>query len=372
MNALHDLRTRLERALVERVLRLPKPILRRLMGEPPRSPEGFELDLETHALIELMRLARQPEMHQGGPELAREHMDRSAKVAEPRGNDELSIRDSRIPGPAGDVPVRIYTPVAGEAPRPVLVYLHGGGFVIGSIDSHDGLCRALAQAASVVVVSVGYRLAPEHPFPAGLDDAIAVTRFIIEHASSVGGDPKRVAVGGDSAGGNLSACVALACRQDPVPPAFQLLLYPATDATRSLPSHRHFRDGFFLTEASVAWFLDNYVRDARDHENPRVSPLFTPDLSGAPPALVVTAGFDPLRDEGRAYAERLREAGVPVELREYEGAIHGFVSMAGVLTIGREALDDVARALGRVFEHRAQVDTGEEETSESTVAGAQG
>lgn len=353
MNALHDLRSRLERLLVERTLSLPNPLLRKLMGSPPQSPEGFELDLQTHALLRLMALARQPEMHQGGPKLAREHMDRSAKVAEPRGDFELSIRDSRIPGPVGDVPLRIYTPMAGEAPRPVLVYLHGGGFVVGSIDSHDGLCRALAHSASMVVVSVGYRLAPEHPFPAGLEDAIAATRWIIANAASLGGDPSRVAIGGDSAGGNLATGVALECRNDPIPPAFQFLLYPATDATRSLPSHRHFREGFFLTEASVSWFLDNYVRDLREHDNPRVSPLFTKDLAGAPPALVVTAGFDPLRDEGRAYAERLREAGVAVELREYAGAIHGFLSMAGVLSMGREALDDVTRALGRALERPA-------------------
>lgn len=371
MNAPYDLQSRLERILVERTLSLPRPLLRKLMGRPPRSPEGSELDLETHALLRLMRLARQPELHQGGPKLARSQTERSSKVAEPRGNYELSIRDSRIPGPAGDVPVRIYTPDAGEAPRPVLVYLHGGGFVVGSIDSHDGLCRALAHAASIVVVSVGYRLAPEHPFPAGLEDATAVTRWIIANAASVGGDPRKVAIGGDSAGGNLSAGVALACRHDPIPPAFQLLLYPATDATRSLPSHRDFREGFFLTEASISFFVESYVPDPRDREDPRVSPLFTKDLSGAPPALVMTAGFDPLRDEGRAYAERLREAGVAVELREYEGAIHGFVSMAGLLAIGREALDDAVRAL-RMALHGGAVESKQGESLPETPRAAEG
>lgn len=346
-----DLRSRVERLLLDRILGLPPLLLRAFAGRSQRSPEGFPLDLETQALLRLMSLARQPEMHEGGPALAREQMDRSAEVAEIREDYPLSMRNSRILGPAGDIPVRIYTPDA-KGPLPVLVYLHGGGFVVGSLDSHDSVCRALAHRASVVVVSVDYRLAPEHPFPAGLEDATAATRWVIENASSLGGDPRRVAVGGDSAGGNLAAGVALECRNDPTPPSFQLLIYPATDATRSLPSHRHFRAGFFLTEASISWFLEQYVKPPHAHDDPRVSPLFADDLEGAPPALVITAGFDPLRDEGRAYAERLRAAGVPTEFREYEGTIHGFVSMAGALRVGREALDDIARALREALSER--------------------
>lgn len=354
---LFEARDRLERALVERIFALPKPILRKLAGPPIRSAEGYALDLETQMLLRLMKLTRQPEMHRGGPKLARLNMDRSAKVAEPREGDELSVRDSRIPGPAGDVRVRIYTPPSNGSPRPILVYLHGGGFVVGSLASHDGLCRALASRSEMVVVSADYRLAPEYPFPCGLEDAVAVTRWVIEHAASFLGDPKRVAVGGDSAGGNLATGVAIECKNDPIPPAFQLLIYPATDASHSLPSHREFREGFFLTEASIAWFLEAYLPRKQDREHPRASPLFADDLGGAPPGLLITAGFDPLRDEGRAYAKRLKEAGVPIELREYEGAIHGFVSMAGLLSIGSQALDDIAAALRRALHtpHEASV-----------------
>lgn len=346
---LSDVRGRLERALAERILALPRPVLRRLAGPTLRSNEGYALDLETQVLLRLMKLVRQPAMHEGGPQLARRNMDRSSKVAEPREGHDLSVRDSRIPGPAGDVRVRIYTPPSHGEPLPILVYLHGGGFVVGSLDSHDGVCRAIASRAGIVVVSVDYRLAPEHPFPCGLEDAVAVTRWVIEHAASFMGDPRRVAVGGDSAGGNLATGVAITCKDDPTPPAFQLLIYPATDASNSMPSHREFGDGFFLTRESIAWFVKSYLQNPKDGEHPRASPLFANDLEGACPALLITAGFDPLRDEGRAYAKRLREAGVEVELREYEGAIHGFVSMAGLLSIGNRALDDIAAALRRAL-----------------------
>jgi len=361
---LSDVRGRLERSLVERIFSLPKPILRKLAGRPIRSQEGYGLDLETQVLLRLMKLTRQPEMHRGGPRLARLNMDRSSKVAEPREGYDLSVRDSRIPGPAGDVRVRIYSPPSNGSPRPILVYLHGGGFVVGSLDSHDGVCRALASRASMVVVSVDYRLAPEHPFPCGLEDAVAVTRWVIEHAASFLGDPKRVAVGGDSAGGNLATNVALECKNDPIPPAFQVLIYPATDASNSMPSHREFGDGFFLTKESIAWFVASYLPKPEDRDHPRASPLFADDLEGAPPGLLITAGFDPLRDEGRAYAKRLQEAGVRIDLREYEGAIHGFVSMAGVLAIGSRALDDIATALRRALQEPR-------EASETTASSRQ-
>ena len=357
---LHEVRGRLERAAAERILALPRPVLRTLAGPPIRSREGYALDLETQVLLRLMRLTRQPAMHEGGPKLARLHMDRSAKVAEPREGHDLSVRDSRIPGPAGDVRVRIYTPPTNGTARPILVYLHGGGFAVGSLDSHDGVCRAIASRAEIVVVSVDYRLAPEHPFPCGLEDAVAVTRWVIEHAASFDGDPRRVAVGGDSAGGNLATGVAVTCKNDPIPPAFQLLIYPATDASNSMPSHREFGDGFFLTKESIAWFVRSYLPNPKDGEHPRASPLYANDLEGAPPGLLITAGFDPLRDEGRAYAKRLQEAGVALEFREYEGAIHGFVSMAGLLSIGDRALDDIAASLRRALHAPQQAVQAEE------------
>jgi acetyl esterase len=211
------------------------------------------------------------------------------------------------------------------------VWFHGGGFVLGSIASHDGVCRALASQAGIVVASVEYRLAPEHPFPAGLEDAIAVTRWILARGEVLGIDPRAVAVGGDSAGGNFATGAALACRGDALQPRFQVLVYPATDATRSEPSHRFFHEGFLITGVDIAWYLDHYITDPRLATDPRVSPVLTPNLAGSPPALVLTAGFDPLRDEGRLYARRLAEAGVPVESLCAEGSLHGFLNTAGAI-----------------------------------------
>jgi acetyl esterase len=210
--------------------------------------------------------------------------------------------------------------------------------VLGSIESHDGVCRALASQAGIVVASMDYRLAPEHKFPAGLEDAIAITRWVLEQGETIGVDQRAVAVGGDSAGANLAAGTALACRGAQRQPAFQLLVYPATDATRAEASHQHFRDGFFLTAAEIQWYLDRYLPDPSLATDPRVSPLFEPELSGLPPALVLTAGFDPLRDEGRLYATRMRAAGVDVESLCAEGSLHGFMNTAG-------ALDESARLL---------------------------
>jgi acetyl esterase len=226
-----------------------------------------------------------------------------------------------------------------------LVWFHGGGFVLGSIESHDGLCRALAAQAGVVVVSIDYRLAPEHRFPAGVEDAIAATRWVLDLSEELGIDPHALAVGGDSAGGNLAAVVAQSLRGGSPPLAFQLLVYPATDATCREPSHRLFQDGFVLTERDIAWFLEQYLPDPRLASDPRVSPLFAEDLTGLPPALVVTAGFDPLRDEGRRYAERMRQSGVTVEHIGSEGSLHGFLNTAGAVREASRVLKLVAERL---------------------------
>jgi acetyl esterase len=248
------------------------------------------------------------------------------------------------------VPIRIYHPRSRRKPRPVLVYFHGGGFVVGSIASYDGVCRALARGADAIVVSVGYRLAPEDRFPAGLDDAIAATRWVIAEGASFGANTRAVAVGGDSAGGNLAAVVAHETRDDTVRPIFQLLVYPAVDLTCSMPSHQLFREGYMLTARGIAWYLANYVNDENEKTNPRASPLFAPDFRGLPPALVLTAGFDPLRDEGRAYAEKLRAAGVETVHRCSEGSIHGFFSFGGVFAGSRRVVHDSARALKSAFD----------------------
>jgi len=292
-----------------------------------------------------MRVSRQPELSDGGVARARRSMDRSGPVLATIVHD-IATEDRTIPGAAGARRVRVYRPASalgGAAPG--LVWFHGGGFVVGSIESLDGVCRAIASRAGVIVVSVDYRLAPEHPFPAGVEDAVAATRWVLEHGAVLGIDPRAVAVGGDSAGGNLSAVVSQALRSDVRRPAFQLLFYPATDCTRSMASHRHFREGLILTERSTEWFTQNYLPDRSCETDPRASPLFAPDLRGLPPALVLTAGFDPLRDEGQAYAAKMRAAGVEVEHVCAEGSVHGFIQMTGGLPEAARMLELAAARL---------------------------
>lgn len=256
-----------------------------------------------------------------------------------------SVEERTIPGAEGPLAARVYRPRA-EAGLPLLVYFHGGGWVIGNLATHDGLCRALANAAGAVVLAVDYRLAPEHKFPAAAEDAYAATRWAAAHAADLGADPTRLAVGGDSAGGNLSAVVTHLARDRGGPALrFQLLIYPATDATMALPSFRENGDGYLLTAADMRWFYGYYLRTPADATDPLASPLHAGRFDGLPPAFVLTAEFDPLRDEGEAYAARLRAAGVPVELRRYDGMIHGFVPMLGALARAREAVADMGRAL---------------------------
>ena len=260
------------------------------------------------------------------------------------------VEDREIPGPAGAIPVRISTP-AGNGPFPVLVFFHGGGWVVCDIDTHDPVCRSLARAAECVVVSVGYRLAPEHKFPAAADDCYAAAQWVMNNTSLINGDAKRVAVGGDSAGGNLAAVVSLMARDlGGRAPIFQLLVYPATDYLPSTPSYEENADGYFLTREDMVWFWNHYLRGEADAANPYVSPLRAASLAGLPPGLVITAEFDPLRDEGEMYAARLREAGVAAELVRYDGMIHGFFSMAGVLPQGRYAIELAAAHLRAAFD----------------------
>jgi acetyl esterase len=257
------------------------------------------------------------------------------------------IEEGRIPGPAGEIPVRIYTP-EGEAPLPILVFLHGGGWVIGTLDGYDDLCRALARAVPAIVISVDYRLAPEHPYPAAADDSYAAVCWAAENAASIGGDPARIAVGGDSAGGNLSAVVSLMARDHRHPKlAHQLLIYPVTDLRGSTVSMRENGEGYFLTQRTMIWFADHYTTPEQ-RLLPYVSPLLAPDLGGLPPATVITAEFDPLRDEGEAYAARLRESGVPVEQTRYDGMIHGFISMPMFHQAGK-AIEQAAAGLRSAF-----------------------
>ena len=262
------------------------------------------------------------------------------------------VENRTVPGSAGEIPVRIYTPV-GTAPFPVLVYFHGGGWVIGNLDTHDGICRSLANRVGCLVVSVDYRLAPEHTFPAAPEDCYAATRWLAEHAGSLGGDKGRIAVGGDSAGGNLAAVVALMARDRGGPKlAFQLLVYPATDTDFETRSYRENSEGYFLTRADMVWFWNHYAPRDEDRRNPYAAPLRAASLRGLPPALVITAEFDPLCDDGNAYAARLREDGVPVRLSQQDGLIHGFFQMGAVIDRGRASVDEASRAVKDAFATR--------------------
>lgn len=323
---------RFRRAAATRFLSLPEPALRRIVGPPVRSPEGWPLDIQSQALLWLMRAARESAEY-SDVGLARKTLDRSGRVLAPRADERFPIRiqDRELPGAVGPRRVRIYSGAHAGRLAPALVWLHGGGFVLGSIESHDEVCRALASRASVTVLSVDYRLAPEHPFPAGVDDAAAITRWLLTRGEQIGVDPDAVAIGGDSAGGNLATVVAHSLRASIKRPVFQLLVYPATDATCQHSSHGFFADGFLLSARTIQWFLDHYITDRSLETEPRVSPLFAADLSGLPRALVITAGFDPLRDEGKAYADRMRDAGVPVDYLCARGSLHGFLNTAGAL-----------------------------------------
>ncbi len=230
------------------------------------------------------------------------------------------------------------------------MFYHGGGFVIGSLDSYDSLCRALANRAACIVVSVDYRLAPEHKFPAAVDDALEAYQWVSDHASELGGDAQRLAIAGDSAGGNVTAVTAIDIRDEgDIAPLLQILIYPVTDGTPETPSHHEFAEGRLLTRGNILWFYDHYMAEPEDAKNPRFSPLLADDLSGLAPALVIVAGHDPLRDEGIAYAKRLKEAGVTVELSNYEGMVHGFISFADAVDQGKAAIEQVAAALRTAF-----------------------
>ncbi len=303
------------------------------------------LDQQARALIDLLAASGIPPVHKLSPTEAREAMlARRALVPDER-PDVADVRDLQIPGPGGRIAMRLYTP-AGEAPFPVLVYFHGGGWVIGNLDSHDGLCRGLANAAGCVIASVDYRLAPEHKFPAAAEDAYAATAWVAKNLVSLGGAGRRLAVGGDSAGGNLAAVTALMARDRGGPAiAFQLLIYPVTNYAFDTPSYRQNAEGYLLTREAMIWCWQHYLSGDGDGTNPYVSPLQAADLRGLPPALVITAEYDPLRDEGEAYAQRLREAGVPTTCTRYPGTIHAFFAYGAILDQGKRAIQEAADAL---------------------------
>jgi acetyl esterase len=301
-------------------------------------------------VVRLANLARDESASAYGkltPEQARERIRASAAAAAAPRRPQPVAHDLSIPGPAGAIPARFYEPPGlGLENRPLVVYFHGGGWTIGDLDTCDGVCRFLALNTPAAVLSIDYRLAPEHPFPAAVEDAHAAYRWAAVDNSRLGVDPGRIAVAGDSAGGNLAAAISLLARDggDPLP-AMQALIYPVTDTVGGQASRDEFAKGFLLAKADMDWFERHYLQPGTDHADPRVSVLRATDLSGLPPAYVTTAGFDPLRDEGEAYAERLREAGVKVTLRRHPGLIHGFANMTAVSEVANAAMLELSGAL---------------------------
>jgi acetyl esterase len=330
------------RPIARGVLNIPQPILRRLAGPPRRNDEGHLLDVTVQALITLERMSGRPPQESLPVAIARAQLRSSVAIVE-----ELAPRIFRIQDELanGSIPIRIYVPRPSAEPLPVVVYFHGGGFVLGDLETHDVVCRRLARDADCIVASVHYRLAPEHRFPAAVDDAFAAFHWMLANAGRFGGDATRVGVAGDSAGGNLAAAVSLLARDSGgKAPIFQLLVYPAVDFYRKSPSHRLFGTGFLLNTSTIDWFSASYAH-RHEWDDFRASPLLAEDVRGVAPACVVTAGFDPLRDEGRAYVARLREAAVDVSHHEEHSLTHGFLNMVGVVTAARAANLTLARTL---------------------------
>lgn len=305
------------------------------------------LDPQAHAVLDALAEIGLPPPHTVSPRQARLNASQRPRAPGPAVGD---VQDRSIPGPAGGVPVRVYTP-EGQGPFPVLVWFHGGGMLVGDLEAADGNARNLCVGAACLVVSVDYRLAPESKFPAAPEDCYAVTKWVAEQSASIEADARRIAVGGDSAGGNLAAAVALMARDRDGPTlAHQLLVNPMLDCDYDTASYLRNAVGYLLTRDSMIWFWNHYLRNDSDKANPYAAPLQAKDLRGLPPVLVITAEYDPLLDEGKAYARRLQEQGVPATTLGYDGMIHGFFGMSAVLDQGKKAMDDACAALLEAFE----------------------
>ncbi len=336
--------TKARRIAAQAIFSLPRPVLRRFAG-PPVVVDGKTLDLGMQVLLKLQRLEGPPAETKPIPQARRQIVASSRLLA---GNQPIgAVTDRAIDGPGGPIELRFYTPRGITGATPALVYVHGGSFMHGDLDSHDAICRMLAEDAHVRVIAVNYRRAPEDPFPAAVDDVWAAWAWVNAHAEGLGLDPGRIAIGGDSAGGNLAAVTAMRAARDGVlAPAFQLLFYPCTVFGQPTKSRETFADGFYLSRAGMDLADENYLPADADLTDPRLSPLLG-DPTGVAPAYVVTAGFDPLLDEGEAYADLVREAGVDVEYRCEESLIHAFVNMAGAVPSARAAVTRASAALQR-------------------------
>lgn len=347
MASLPRLPTAAEHRVVKFACGLP-PRLQRLLFGPPPAIDGQRLADDVNALLWLDRI-----VHGGGlterqsvEETRAERLKEAAIVAHRPPVPMQRVEPLELPGPAGSIAARLFTPPGAEEPGGLLVYFHGGGWVIGGLDTHDDPCRFLAAHSGARVLSADYRLAPEHPFPAAAEDALAAYEWTAANAERLAADPGRIGVGGDSAGANLAAGVCLLARDAGTPsPAMQLLIYPVTETAGTAASRRTFGEGFLLTRADMDWFEERYLPPGADRNDPRVALLEASELSGLPPAYIATAGFDPLRDEGEEYARRLREAGVPVALRRHPGLIHTFANLTAICPSARSAMLEAAGAL---------------------------
>jgi acetyl esterase len=332
-------RTLLEKGLLNASMALPEPVQRRLAGRPVVR-DGQTLATDLQLMLRLQRVARQVGAETLPIPQGRESILYNAVLSggrQPIG----AVRDL----PIGALPGRLYVPTAAPTPGPLLVFFHGGGWIYGDLDSHDAPCRFLAERSGVRVLAVDYRLAPEAPFPAAYDDCLAAYRWVVEHAESIGADPARLAVGGDSAGGCLAATTAIAAAQEGLPLAFQLLIYPGTDHTATTGSRTLFAEGFFLTQDFMDLASATYLPEGTAPDDPRASPIYAEVPDGLAPAYVVTAGFDPLRDEGEAYARKLADAGIAVQLKRFQDQIHGFFNIVGVGRTSRAAVGEIAAKL---------------------------
>jgi acetyl esterase len=304
-----------------------------------------ELDPKLRVLLDMMAALGRPPLSETTPQQFRAMRAASRDILNAPVAPLAIIREETVAGAGGPLKARLYDTADGEA-RPTLVYFHGGGFVFGDLESHDALCRRLALAGNIRVIAVDYRLAPEHPFPAAIEDTEAAFLDIAKRHRHFGADAKRLAVGGDSAGANLATVTARRAAKAGGPaPLFQLLFYPVTQSVETTPSREQFADGYFLTRETMDWFDNHYLPPSADRLDERISPLLTPPPGNLAPALVITAGYDPLKDEGRMYAEALRDAGIPCRYVDYESQIHGFASFTAFSSVADEAIADAARTV---------------------------
>ena len=321
--------------------------LQRVVAGPAVCLDGQELDLQVQLMLKFLAASSGPPLESLRVDAARHQVARETRMLAGPPPEVAGVDQLQIPRQSGTpIPARLYVPRRSRPPFPLLVYFHGGGFVVGDLETHDNTCRFIAREADMVVLAVDYRRAPEHTFPAAVEDAVAAFGFAAENAQALGANPSAIAVGGDSAGGNLATVVCqLSTTAGIEPPAFQWLLYPMTDFVERRRSYGLFGEGFLLTAGQMDWFRSHYLGGAGDAPDPRASPLRAANLGGLPPAYIATAGFDVLRDEGEKYAQRLRAAGTPVVLHRHSGLAHGFAANLGIGNFGARALGEAVGVL---------------------------